>query len=81
MLSMYADWYFDTIVKDIKGVGVMYAPQLKAFTCVQSATQAAELQQYTSLPELTAMFQVSSQYSTVPRWRLWLSAYAYAASL
>lgn len=46
------------VVRDVRGLGVMFAPQLHAFTCLTGPLEA--IQQRTSLPELTALLQVSS---------------------
>jgi hypothetical protein len=44
------------VVRDVRGLGVMFAPQLRYFTCLAGPKEA--IQQRTSLPELTALFQV-----------------------
>lgn len=46
------------VVRDVRGLGVMFAPQLRTFTCLTGAKEA--VQQRASLPELTALLQVSS---------------------
>lgn len=43
----------------MRGLGVMFAPQLRYFTCLAGPKEA--IQQRTSLPELTALFQVRAQ--------------------
>jgi hypothetical protein len=45
------------VVRDVRGLGVMFAPQLRTFTCLTGAKEA--IQQRASLPELTALVQVS----------------------
>lgn len=45
------------VVRDVRGLGVMFAPQLRTFTCLTAAKEA--VQQRASLPELTALLQVS----------------------
>lgn len=47
------------VVRDVRGLGVMFAPQLRYFTCLAGPKEA--IQQRTSLPELTALFQVRTQ--------------------
>jgi hypothetical protein len=44
------------VVRDVRGLGVMYAPQLRSFTCLSGPKEA--IQQRASLPELTALLQV-----------------------
>lgn len=46
------------VVRDVRGLGVMYAPQLCAFTCLAGPKEA--IQQRASLPELTALLQVGA---------------------
>ncbi len=41
----------------MRGLGVMYAPAARAFTCVSPGARA-ELAAYASLPELVALFRV-----------------------
>lgn len=53
-------------MRDARGLGVMFAPQLRYFTCLAGPKEA--IQQRTSLPELTALFQVRTQ-SAVSRVR------------
>ena len=64
IMDVYADWYLQHIIKDVNGAGVMFAPQLRCFTCVQQDRKVG-LQKYTGLAELTALFQVS-RVSTSP---------------
>lgn len=56
MVSAYGEWYMQQVVRDVKGLGVLYAPQLRRFTAV--AGQVELIQQQASLPELTALLQV-----------------------
>jgi hypothetical protein len=67
ILDVYADWYLQHVIKDVQGLGVMFAPQLRCFTCVQQDKKAV-LQMYTGLAELTALFQVSSKECGCNSW-------------
>lgn len=56
IVQAYGDWYMQHVVRDAKGLGVLYAPQMRRFTCV--AGQVDLIQQRASLPELAALLQV-----------------------
>jgi hypothetical protein len=58
MVLAYGEWYMSHVVRDGRGLGVLYAPQLRRFTCVRGAQEL--IQSRTSLQELTALLQVSS---------------------
>jgi hypothetical protein len=45
------------LIRDARGVGVMYSPAARAFTCVSRGARA-ELASYASLPELIELFRV-----------------------
>lgn len=47
-------------MRDARGLGVMYAPGARAFTCVSQGSRA-EIASYASMPELVALFRVSAQ--------------------
>lgn len=52
------------LVRDARGLGVMYAPAARAFTCAApSASARAELAAYASLPELAALFRTFGPYA------------------
>lgn len=57
MVLAYGDWYMSHVVRDVRGLGVLYAPQLRRFTCVRGPVEV--IQQRTSLQELVALLQVS----------------------
>lgn len=50
------------VVRDVRGLGVMYAPQLRVFTCLTGPKEA--IQQRASLLELTALLEVGVTHST-----------------
>jgi hypothetical protein len=56
MVLAYGEWYMSHVVRDGRGLGVLYAPQLRRFTCVRGAQEL--IQKRTSLQELTALLQV-----------------------
>lgn len=56
MVLAYGEWYVNHVVRDGRGLGVLYAPQLRRFTCVRGAQEL--IQTRTSLQELTALLQV-----------------------
>jgi len=56
IVDAYGDWYVQQVVRDVKGQGVLYAPQLRAFTAV--AGQASAIQNRASLQELAALVKV-----------------------
>lgn len=78
---MWVCLFVQAVVRDVRGLGVMYAPQLRAFTCMTGPRDA--IQQRASLPELTALLEVGLIYhsSTVQQkppqiqnegsWRVW----------
>jgi hypothetical protein len=51
------------VVRDVRGLGVMYAPQLRSFTCLSGPREA--IQQRASLPELAALLQVRVDHQSV----------------
>lgn len=58
------------VVRDVRGLGVMYAPELCTFTCLTGPVDA--IQQRASLPELTALLRVSGDECQTPGtdWRI-----------
>jgi hypothetical protein len=56
MVLAYGEWYMSHVVRDGRGLGVLYAPQLRRFTCVRGGQEV--IQSRTSLQELTALLQV-----------------------
>jgi hypothetical protein len=56
IVDAYGDWYVQQVVRDVKGQGVLYAPQLRAFTAV--AGQADVIQSRACLQELAALVKV-----------------------
>ena len=46
----------EVLVRDVRGIGVMYAPAARSFTCVSPGARA-EVAAYASLGELTALFR------------------------
>eukprot|EP00878_Enallax_costatus_P010261 GHUV01010711.1.p1 GENE.GHUV01010711.1~~GHUV01010711.1.p1 ORF type:complete len:604 (+),score=239.17 GHUV01010711.1:1353-3164(+) len=63
MVQAYGEWYMQHVIRDAKGLGVLYAPQLRRFTCV--AGQVDLMQQRASLPELTALLQMFGPYAAL----------------
>lgn len=63
MIQAFGEWYVQAVVRDVRGLGVMFAPQLCCFTCLAGPKEA--IQQRTSLPELTALFQVFGPYAAM----------------
>ncbi|KAF6265580.1 hypothetical protein COO60DRAFT_863203 [Scenedesmus sp. NREL 46B-D3] len=63
MVLAYGEWYMGHVVRDGRGLGVLYAPQLRRFTCVRGAQEA--IQARTSLQELTALLQMFGPYAAL----------------
>jgi hypothetical protein len=57
IMDLYAGWYLTNVLRDAGGMGVLYAPQLRCFSCVRQEGRAL-IQGHTSLAELTALLQV-----------------------
>jgi hypothetical protein len=56
MVQAYGEWFTQAVVRDARGLGVMFAPQLRQFVCLAGPADA--LSQRACLPELTALLQV-----------------------
>ncbi|KIY91309.1 hypothetical protein MNEG_16655 [Monoraphidium neglectum] len=72
MVEAYGAWLQDVLVRDSRGVGVMYAPAARAFTCVSRGARA-EVAAYASLGELTELFRVARWFAlnfsvSIGRW-------------
>lgn len=63
MVLAYGEWYVNHVVRDGRGLGVLYAPQLRRFTCVRGAQEL--IQTRTSLQELTALLQMFGPYAAL----------------
>ncbi|KAF8063811.1 hypothetical protein HT031_003668 [Scenedesmus sp. PABB004] len=62
VVASYGSWLLSAVVRDVHGLGVMYAPQARRFTCVSPGGRQL-LHSRASLPELAALLQVFGPYA------------------
>lgn len=63
-VAVYADWASSVLVRDARGWGVMFAPQLRSFTAVVGVGRA-QVEARASLPELTALLRMFGPYAAL----------------